>query len=756
MWSDLGLDKDSLMEPRKKTTCVLCGNLCGLEVLVDKNRIVKVWSDKENPRSQGYLCRKGRHIHHHQHHADRLLYPLKKVGDTFARISWEHAIDEIAEKLTTVLEQHGPRALALMGTGTLASPSQAAFSGSLMRGLGSRYVYNALAQELTGRFWVDGRTYGRQSLRTTPDIAETDMVLIVGKNPMMSHHMQRARQVLKRLSKNPDTLLVVVDPRRSETAKIADVHLAIRPGTDALFYRAMISIILNEAWQNQAYIDKYVTGFERIRAQFTAFDARAALKVCELDYAQVRDVCRQFAARQSCHTSDLGVLMTRHSTLISYLETVLLAVCGRIGVPGGNVFPSSVFGRGAHSDERDPKTWRTVETNFPAIMGLYPPNVMPEEIMSDSPDRLRAVIVSGANPLRSFADTSAYEQAYNKLDLLVTIDIAMTETAALSHYVLPSLSGYESWDGGFGSSYPKVFFQLRRPVVEAEGEQLESAEIFTRLADRLGLIPEISAALYEAAASGDRLQYGLALREYVTTNPQASSRMPFILAKTLGKQLGSVNLAALWGLLQTLPSPSQENAARVGFTPGPGLGEELFQAMLAHPEGLWVGEVDKADNLKVLATEDDRIHLEVPEMTDWLQEIDPVLESEKLHDDEAYPFILKAGNHIDTNANTQMRNPAWNKGQRACTVTMHPADAETCGFSDGQMVRLTTEAGEEVVELEVTATAREGHITMAHGFGLIYQGEKYGANVNRLTKNTHRDRLAATPLHSYVRCRVEG
>ena len=124
---------------------------------------------------------------------------------------------------------------------------------------------------------------------------------------------------------------------------------------------------------------------------------------------------------------------------------------------------------------------------------------MPEEIMAEAPDRLRAVIVSASNPLRSFADTTAYEEAFARLDLLVTIDVAMTETASLSHYVLPSLTGYESWDGGFGGGYPKIFFQLRQPVVQAEGEQLESGQIFTRLADRMGLIPELPEALYEAA-----------------------------------------------------------------------------------------------------------------------------------------------------------------------------------------------------------------------------------------------------------------
>ena len=149
--------------------------------------------------------------------------------------------------------------------------------------------------------------------------------------------------------------------------------------------------------------------------------------------------------RDALH-GDLGILMNRHSTVTSYLELILMAVCGRIGVPGGNIIPGTIMALGSHSDERNPKTWRTVTTDFPAIMGYFPPNVMPEEILADAPDRLRAVLVSGANPLRSYADTTAYEKAFAALDLLVTFEVAMSETAALSHYVLPVRSGFG--DGG--------------------------------------------------------------------------------------------------------------------------------------------------------------------------------------------------------------------------------------------------------------------------------------------------------------------
>jgi anaerobic selenocysteine-containing dehydrogenase len=448
--------------------------------------------------------------------------------------------------------------------------------------------------------------------------------------------------------------------------------------------------------------------------------------------------------------------MNRHSTATSCLEIILLAVCGNIGVPGGNIFPGAVMPLGSHSDETRPGTWRTMATGFPAIMGVFPPNVMPEEIMSGHPERLRAVLCAGANPLRSYADTTAYEKAFAKLDLLVTCELSMTETARLSHYVLPARSGYESWDASFFAwTFPGIYFQMRPPVLPPEGKRLELAQIFTLLADRLGLTPAIPAYLEEAAAK-DRRAFGKALMRYVSEEPRAGDMMPFVLAGTLGKELGSANLAALWGMLQTMPAAFRENAARAGFSPGPSLGEELFQAVLDHPEGLWVGECDPHRNLDLLQTEDKKLHIDYPEVRDWIEGITPEAEDKALAEKSEWPFILVAGRHMDMNANTLMRNPDWNRGKRACTLAMHPEDAERAGLKDGRMVRVVTEAGEETLELEVTRATRPGMVIIPHGFGLEYDGRVYGANVNRLTSAAHRDPLAGTPLHRYVPCRVEA
>ncbi|MCK7511352.1 MAG: molybdopterin-dependent oxidoreductase [Desulfobacterales bacterium] len=211
---------------------------------MENNRIVKVKPDKSNVKSEGYFCRKGMNVAYHQHNADRLKYPLKKVGDKFERISWDQAIDEIAAKLKSIIGQYGPRSFAYMGGGGQGCHFEVPFGVRLMRGLGSQYQYSALAQEFAGAFWVCGRTHGKQYLHDQPDVNNTDVLLIFGWNGMQSHQIPQAPRQLQRLSKDPNKTLIVVDPRLSETAKIADIHLRIRPGTDALLLKAMISIIL--------------------------------------------------------------------------------------------------------------------------------------------------------------------------------------------------------------------------------------------------------------------------------------------------------------------------------------------------------------------------------------------------------------------------------------------------------------------------------------------------------------------------------
>jgi anaerobic selenocysteine-containing dehydrogenase len=739
-----------------KTGCVLCAQNCGLEIQVENGRMVRVRPDKDNPRSAGYVCRKGLNVLYHQYAKDRLTEPLKRMGSDFTPIPWAQAIQEIAERLQALVDRYGPRCLAYMGGSAQGGHFEAAFGLGLLRGLGSQYYYSSAGQEFSGHWWVTGRVFGRQYNIAIPDEHAADMLVAWGWNGMQSHQMPQARKVLTAFSRDPQRLLVSVDPRRSETAAIADIHLPLRPGTDALLMKAMIAIIVAAGWEDRAYLRQQVDGWETVRPWFEDVDVSAALAVCELQETPVRELCRQMTTRRWCVHPDLGIYMGRHSTLNSYLLHILGAVCGIFGRRGGNVIPGMVMPLGFHADERDPRNWRTMATHLPAVAaGSFPPNAMPEEILSDHPARLRAVYVSACNPLRAYADTKAYEAAFDRLDLLVVNEMVMSETARRAHYVLPCRSYYESWDGTFFPwTYPEVYFQMRPPLVDPPGQCLEASQIFTLIADKLGLLPDIPETLHQAAR-GDRLTFGARLMEWAASEPRALKAMPFVLARTLGREWGSASLAALWGMLMTAPQQFRQNAARAGFEPGLDQGDRIFQAIVDTPQGLWVGRVDPEDNLAALHTPSGKIEIFIPEMADQTRTLDPARESADLALPEDFPLVLNAGRHMDTNANTLMRDPEWNRGKRACTVALSPEDAAALGLQDGQTVRVTTEAGSETGELQVSKQVRSGMVLIPHGFGLIYDGKVFGLNVNRLTKNTHRDPLG-TPLHRYVPCRVEA
>ncbi|MCD4717006.1 MAG: molybdopterin-dependent oxidoreductase [Desulfobacterales bacterium] len=740
----------------KKTFCALCYHNCGLEIQTEGHRITKVRPDRDHPRTKGYVCRKGMKIAHYQDHKERLTHPLKREGDQFVKISWDQAISEIAEKLKQILGKHGPRALAYVGGGGQGCHMEAGFGRTLLTALGSQYHYSALGQELTGLFWINGRAYGRQNLHLMPDLDRAENFLAMGWNGYVSNAgVNRARKRINEFAKDPDKQLIVIDPLLSETARQANTHLQIRIGTAALFLKSMIAIILQEGWEDKAYISDYCQGFDRIAPWFKNFDVASALEVCGVDYDKVKEVARVYATRPTAMRTDLGLLMDRQSTMNSYLEMILMAVCGRIGTPGGNVFNGHLMPLGPHSDERDERTWRTASTGIPAIMGYFPPNVIPEEILSQKDDRLRAMIVSGANPLRSYADTSVYEEAFKELDLLVTIEIAMTETARMGHYVLPARSAFEKWDTTFFNlTFPETYFQLRHPHCDARGEPLEEGDIFTRLAEALGILPEIPESLFQAAY-GDRKGFASELFEWISQDKKAARLLPFIAAKTLGKSVKSAHLAAVWGLLAMYPRHAADDLSRAGYEVTPFLGDSLFQGLLDHPEGIMIGRLEPGENLKKLRTPDKKIGLYIEEMAEWIMEIEPDAEKESINNPD-FPLVLVAGRHFPYTANSIMRDPEWNEHKALCTALMNNEDTQALGIVDGQEAWVTTEASRVKIPVEVSDMAAPGTVTIPHGFGLGYMGQDYGVNINLLTKNTHRDRLAGTPFHRYVPCRVEA
>jgi len=489
------------MSEWKTSQCWLCAQTCGLELLIENNRIIKVRGDKKNPRSQGYICNKGLNIHKAQHHEDRLTTPLKKTDKGHIPISWEEAIAEISEKLTQSINRNGKNTFAYMGGGNGGWCLEFPYADAFRAAVGSPFIYNSMAQEFSGIYWVNGRLTGCQSYPVDADVENADMVVMCGWNGVESHQIARAKKSLKEISSDPDRLLVVIDPRKSESAKLADIHLALRPGTDALLAKAMCAILIKENLQNDAYLKAHTTGYEQVKSWFRGFNIHAALDVCELDYADVFTVCRAFVSRTSCFRQDLGVFMNRHSTAASYLYSLFTVLSGRMCVIGGNLILGAIGPQNVHTDWFEESIPRTTITGFPPVNGIYPPAVLPEEILTDHPERIRTMICSSCNPLRSYPDTTLYEKAVSALDLFVVMDISYTETARLADYVLPVKSCFEAYETSiFTYSYPDYHLMVKHPALEAEGEARESGEVLVDIAKTMGIMPTGTEGLKAAAA----------------------------------------------------------------------------------------------------------------------------------------------------------------------------------------------------------------------------------------------------------------
>lgn len=757
----------SSSESWQKTACILCSINCGIELQLggaDGRHIERVRGDRAHPASQGYTCEKPLKLDHYQNSADRITSPLRRRPDgTFEPIDWETAIREVAERLQSVKTQYGGASIFYYGGGGQGNHLGGSYADSTLKALGSRFRSNALAQEKTGEMWVSGRMMGAG---THPDFEHAEVALFIGKNPWQSHGFARARAVLREISRDPNRTLIVIDPRRSETAALADIHLAIHPGTDAWCLAALAAILVEEDLINRPWLDEHTTGLEAILPWLEAIPIADFAQLCGIPEARLREVARRLARASSVSVQeDLGLQMSVHSTLSSYLERLLWLLTGHFGRKGTNnaalpLVSLASLGKGDALDKGAPAEKLSPVAGARIIAGLVPCNVIPEEILTDHPARYRAMMVESGNPAHSLADSQRMRAALSALDVLVVIDVAMTETARLAHYILPAPTQFEKYEATyFNFEFPRNVFHLRRPVLEPPPGPLPEPEIHARLVEALGVLDAVDLPSLKAAAQAGRAAFAEAFFMAMATNPVVARFAPVILYRTLGPTLpeGADAAAVLWGACQLFVRAHPEAAARAGFA-GETLdaGEALFDAVLRSPSGVVFSAEDYEESWKRIRLPGGRIRLEIPEL---LAEL-PRLIAEPLRRDAEFPFILSAGERRSDTANTVYRNPAWRKKARSGALRVSPIDADQLGLTDGALARLTTRRGSVEVPVEVTEMLQSGHISLPNGHGLDYDAgdghpRRTGVAPNELTASADRDFLAGTPWHKHVPARLE-
>jgi anaerobic selenocysteine-containing dehydrogenase len=568
---------------------------------------------------------------------------------------------------------------------------------------------------------------------------------------------------LREISRDPGRCLIVVDPRRTETAEIADIHLQVKPGTDAWLLAALIGVLVQENLLARDWIDTHADGLEQVLPHFAALSVADYCAACGVPEELVRTTARRIAAASSMATfEDLGVQMNRHSTLVSYLHKLLVFLTGNFGKEGTAYLPTAFVPLAVGREGGGGAPPRTPVTGARVIGGLTPCNVIPDEILTDHPKRFRAMLVESGNPAHSLADSRRMREAIAALDLVVVIDVAFTETARLAHYVLPVASQYEKAEATFFNfEFPHNYFHLRKALMEPLPGLFSEAELHARLLEALGALPADAVATLRAAWLEGRQAFRERFFMLAGANPNLLAVAPALLYRAIGDLMpaGFAEAAGVWALCQIAAQRHPKSLARAGFTGDAGdAGDALFDALLTSPSAV-VFAVDAWEEvLSRVRTPNGRIQLAVAEL---FAELGGLATETPPGTNAEFPFLLSAGERRSFTANTIMRNPGWRKKDPTGVLRMSPGDAQRLGVANGARVRISTLRGSAEVAVEVSDRMQPGHVSLPNGLGLDFP-DASGASVptgvapNELTRSEDRDWLAGTPWHKSTPARVEA
>ncbi|MEQ1699487.1 MAG: molybdopterin dinucleotide binding domain-containing protein, partial [Ilumatobacteraceae bacterium] len=578
--------------------------------------------------------------------------------------------------------------------------------------------------------------------------------------PWQSHGFPHARTTLKEIANDPARAIIVIDPRRSETAELAveggGFHLQVKPGTDAFCLSAMVAVLVQEGLVHSDWVRDHVADWQQLVGEFSSLPVGEYAARCGVEESQLRAAVRRLAAAESVAVfEDLGVQMNRHSTMNSWLEKLLWILTGNFAKPGSQYMPSALIalirGDGPKGEGRvSPVVGAKI------ISGLVPCNVVPDEILTDHPARYRALLVESGNPMHSIADTQRMREALRALELVVVIDVALTETAREAHYVLPAQTQYEKWEATFFNfDFPQNVFHLRKPVVSPPDGPLPEPEIHARLVEALGAYDPADLEPLHAAAAAGREAYAAAFFEATATNAALGAVAPVVMYRTLGPTLphGAASAAVLWGAAHRCAMSFEGSVRRAGFTgEGLALGESLFEGIVNGHHGV-AFTLDEWDDVPTrVRTDDGLIHVYVPEMVEELRG----LADEAPLTSAVWPLLLSAGERRSFTANTIIRDATWRKRDAEGALRVSAADAAAAGVADGAVARLTTPRGAAQVRVEISEMMQPGHVSLPNGMGLDEGGDRVGVAPNELTSSADRDWIAGTPWHKSVPARLEA
>jgi len=702
-----------------RTTCKVgaCEPFCGLEVDVENGRMVAVRPDPNHPITTGYACIKGMHVADYQNDPDRLLSPVRRATGGWDRLPWDVATREIGRQLRQIRDAHGPTAIATYW-GNAADSATITLANTFCHAFGSPNSFNVLSLEYTDRGAVAERMLGNENFILQPDAARSKFALLLGTNPLVTNGvtlLQRRPRIaadIKAIQRGGGRV-VVVDPRRTETAKVADVHVPIRPGTDLFLLVAMIRRILETGHHDADFVRRHVNGFATWQSLAERLSLDRAAEITDIPRRQIERLADDFAAADGAFaTTRVGVQTSHNTTLTEWAVQTLNALTGNIDRPGGVYFNPGYFDVPALIEQftRRRNNAPSRVGRYPQIFGGPPASVFAADVLSDDPERIRALVVVAGNPVITFPNTAKVEAALRRLELLVCIDLYLSDTASFAHYALPAATMYEKGALHFLTSNfePFPFVEWKPKLVEPRGEARSEWQIFKDLS-RAASVPFLNDPLLD----------------------KASRAMDAV----------GIDFDEDWLYRYLL------------------LGKTRLGKLKRTPAGVKGSDVAWGRFLsRGLRTADGKIQVAPPDLVEAL----PEALAAPLRTTDEFPLILISGARRLAGYNTWTHNiPALMEKMKGNWATLNPEDARRLGIENGSRVKVMSASGSVEIAAVVSDEVRPGVVVIHQFWGHNYDSgmrtsRRYpGVNVNILHDDRVRDHFCGMPVFNGTPCRVE-
>ncbi|MFD7132472.1 molybdopterin oxidoreductase family protein [Streptomyces sp. NPDC059894] len=723
--------------------CPLCEATCGLTLTLDGTRVTGARGDRDDVFSKGFICPKGAAFGAVDGDPDRLRAPLVRRDGELREATWEEAFDGVAAGVRPVVERYGPNAVGVvLGNPNVHTVAGALYPPLLLAGLGTRSLFTASTVDQMPKHVSSGLLFGDANAIPVPDLDRTDHLLLIGANPLESNgSLCTAPDFPGRLKalKARGGTLTVIDPRRTRTARLADRHVAIRPGADALLLAATAHTLFEEGLVDLGELTPHVQGVEELRAALADFTPEAVAEACDVDAGVTRALARELAAAPTAAVyGRIGSCTVPHGTLASWLVDVLNVLTGNLDRPGGALFPQA-------ATDRTPRPagpgrgfalgrWHSRVSRHPEAKGELPLSALAEEIdtVTGAGEPVRALIAVAANPVLSAPDGDRLDKALGSLDFTVAVDPYLNETTRHAHVVLPPPPSSQSPHHDFALNTLAVRHQVRytRPAVPLEPGRPAESEIHARLILAVTGMHGADPSAVDDLAIGQLL--GKAVQE---PHSPVHGRDPRELAARLTGENGPERRLDL--MLRLGPYGDGFGARPDGLS---------LARLLEHPHGIDLGPL-RPRLPQPLRTRSGRIELLPGPIADDLPRLRRALGTPP-----AGP-VLVGRRHLRSN-NSWMHNvPALTGGTNRCTLHIHPEDAERLGVRDGSAVRVRGAGGEVTAPAEVTDGVRRGVVSLPHGWGHDRPGTRMGhaaadpgVNVNQLLDGTLLDPLSGNAV----------